>query len=71
MKTFSFQYNDFVQQAEDYAGICLKCGAAASGVEPDGEGYTCEVCGAGAVAGLEQAFILGRISFTENERTET
>lgn len=34
-------------------GICVQCGNVQSGVEPDAEGYPCEVCGEPAVAGME------------------
>ena len=38
-------------------GICLECGATRDGVEPDAEGYECEVCEAHAVMGVEQAIM--------------
>ena len=31
-------------RADDNEGICVLCGADASGVEPDAEAYTCEIC---------------------------
>ena len=50
---------------EESLGICLQCGAIQSGVEPDAENYRCEECGAFAVAGLEQALLMGRITIKE------
>lgn len=35
-------------------GFCLHCGAEASGVEPDAEGYECEACGEPQVFGAER-----------------
>lgn len=38
----------------DNPGFCIACGAEADGVEPDAEGYECEVCGEPAVYGAEE-----------------
>lgn len=42
-----------VQRDED-VGFCLACGAEQDGVEPDAEGYACEICGEPAVEGAQQ-----------------
>jgi hypothetical protein len=47
---------DAAQQG-DGAGFCLDCGAENGGVEPDAEGYPCEICGAHRVAGAEQILL--------------
>jgi Zn finger protein HypA/HybF involved in hydrogenase expression len=38
-------------------GICLSCGATKEDVEPDAQGYTCDVCGENTVDGFEMAVI--------------
>jgi hypothetical protein len=47
---------DAAQQG-DGSGFCLDCGAENGGVEPDAEGYPCEICGAHRVAGAEQILL--------------
>jgi hypothetical protein len=42
-----------VERDED-VGFCLACGAERDGVEPDAEGYPCEVCGEADVEGAQQ-----------------
>lgn len=42
-------------------GLCLACGQAADGVEPDARRYECGHCGERAVYGLEEAAIIGRV----------
>ena len=44
-------------ERDDNAGICLSCGAEAGGIEPDGRGITCEVCGESYVYGAEELII--------------
>lgn len=46
---------------EGTLGACLACGEEACGVEPDARRYTCEVCGAREVYGLEELLIMGRV----------
>ena len=46
-------------RADDNEGICVLCGADASGVEPDAEAYTCEICNQEGVYGAEQLLLLG------------
>jgi hypothetical protein len=41
----------------DNPGFCLACGADAEGVEPDAEGYECEICEEPAVWGADQLLI--------------
>jgi hypothetical protein len=40
--------------ADDYIGICIRCGQEQEGVEPDARKYECESCGAYAVYGAEE-----------------
>ena len=40
--------------ADDYIGICVRCGQEQEGVEPDARKYECESCGANAVYGAEE-----------------
>jgi hypothetical protein len=42
----------------DTEGVCLACGAEASGVEPDASGYTCEGCGEPSVSGAEEIVLM-------------
>lgn len=41
----------------DDPGFCILCGADAYAVEPDAEGYECEVCEAPGVYGAEELLI--------------
>lgn len=47
-----------LEEGDDCTGLCLACGAEASEVEPDAEGYTCEECGKREVAGAEQIVLM-------------
>ena len=40
--------------ADDYIGICVRCGQEQEGVEPDARKYECESCGANSVYGAEE-----------------
>lgn len=60
-RRFLMSLEQFMAGAEDYEGICLKCGSTQSGVEPDAHGYECESCGARAVMGFEDAMLSGYI----------
>ena len=42
-------------------GICLACGEQTDGVEPDAEGYECEICGRRTVMGVPQALLAGEL----------
>jgi predicted RNA-binding Zn-ribbon protein involved in translation (DUF1610 family) len=42
----------------DSPGVCISCGADADQVEPDAEGYECEVCGEQSVFGAEQLLFI-------------
>ena len=44
-------------QADDCLGFCVRCGAEASGVEPDARKYVCEQCGAPSVYGAEEIML--------------
>ena len=39
-------------------GLCTSCGAEADQVEPDAEGYTCQVCDEPQVFGAEQLLMM-------------
>ena len=43
----------------EHAGICLKCGFAQGGCEPDARNYECESCGEKAVMGVPEALVCG------------
>ena len=49
----------------DNPGVCLACGAEASGCEPDARNYKCEVCGKYEVFGLEEALMMGNIEIVD------
>lgn len=54
------------QDANDAGqGVCLACGGFRDAVEPDAEGYDCEICGVAQVFGLEVALILDEIDVTD------
>ena len=56
---------EFRDHCDAYDGLCLACGAwSCGGVEPDAEGYTCEVCDARAVIGAEDALMMGKVVFS-------
>jgi len=40
--------------ADDYIGICIRCGQEQEGVEPDARKYECDSCGANTVYGAEE-----------------
>jgi hypothetical protein len=42
-----------------YPGICLACGEAQDGCEPDACQYECENCGAAQVYGAEEVILMG------------
>ena len=60
-KIRSISEETFQELCDEVGGICLECGHVQYGVEPDAENYKCESCGERAVAGSEQALILGLI----------
>ena len=43
--------------ADDYIGICVRCGQEQEGVEPDARKYECDSCGANAVYGAEELLL--------------
>lgn len=43
--------------SEDYAGLCVNCGAEHSGIEPDARGYKCDDCNQLTVYGAEELMI--------------
>ncbi len=43
--------------ADDYIGICVRCGQEQEGVEPDARKYECESCGANSVYGAEELLL--------------
>ena len=50
----------FRQLQSNSGGICRACGLIVEGgVEPDAEGYHCEVCGADAVDSVENLLVEG------------
>lgn len=59
---------EYERHCEDYDGYCLYCDKIGreGGTEPDAQGYECEICGAKACMGIEDAFLLGRIHIIFN-----
>ena len=51
--------DEYQHACDQMQGLCRFCCYLAEGVEPDAEGYPCELCGQAEVIGLEQAFLLG------------
>jgi hypothetical protein len=52
--TRALQLAEQAQVSLDSPGLCLACGAQASGIEPDARECDCERCGEPAVFGAEQ-----------------
>lgn len=48
-------------------GVCLSCGNAQHGAEPDAEGIECDSCGESRVMGVESAFVSGRLKIVEKD----
>ena len=44
--------------ADDYIGICIRCGNEQEGVEPDARRYECESCGMRSVYGAEELLMM-------------
>ena len=44
--------------ADDYIGICIRCGQEQEGVEPDARKYECESCGKPKVYGAEELLMM-------------
>jgi len=59
----------YKHHADLYDGYCTACDDITNtgGVEPDAEGYECEVCGGNSVMGIEQALIAGHIDVPDGE----
>jgi hypothetical protein len=55
----------FVDLAADNMGVCLGCGEYQGGCEPDAHSYECESCGARRVYGMEEALIMGAVTFVD------
>lgn len=54
---------EFERAAEDNVGWCSTCGEfTTDGVEPDAEGYECDLCGENTVMGATYAAISGEFS---------
>ena len=67
-KVFTISEEEFEQLNENSGGICLACGATQEGdLEPDAENRECESCGENQLFGIEQALIMGRIDFGDDE----
>ena len=43
---------------DENMGFCIACGAEQGGVEPDGRGYKCDVCGCLTVYGAEELCVM-------------
>ena len=57
------QVVDLEEAIESYTGYCTECRDFTTGnVEPDAQGYECEVCGKHTVTGAEEALIAGLIN---------
>ena len=54
--------SEYLGACDAYEGYCTECDDITTGcVEPDAEGYECDVCGDAAVMGTEQALLCGLI----------
>jgi hypothetical protein len=54
---------EYMEADDEGVGLCLACGAEASGVEPDARGYECETCGERKVYGIPELLIMGLVKF--------
>ena len=59
----SLSEDEYVSLSESNVGVCIKCGAEASDVEPDARRYKCVVCDKLGVYGLEELMVMNRIEF--------
>ncbi len=56
--TVKISYIEYQIHRSEYNGLCTSCGEwTCGGVEPDAEGYDCDVCGEPTVIGAETAFL--------------
>jgi len=72
MKTFTISERAYHDAVNDNAGFCINCMefTADSGVEPDAEGYQCEVCDESTVMGTEEALLAGYLAIAGEEEDE-
>jgi len=61
----------FRHLANEYQGICVYCGSAQDGCEPDARRYECEECGTKTVYGTEELLLMGRLTLVESPDQET
>lgn len=60
--------DEYHAHCNDYDGICFACGTWSSGgVEPDACEYECEACGESEVYGAEEALLMDRIVFSDDD----
>lgn len=67
-QVYTITENLYIQlREEENGGICLDCGHIHhSGCEPDAENYPCKECGMNSVFGIEQALLMGHITFGDD-----
>jgi len=54
--------NELHEHMAAFDGVCLNCGEwTCGGVEPDAEGYDCEICEHAEVVGAELAILLDAV----------
>jgi len=59
-KLRKFTLEKLLAATDDESGLCLACGHAQHGCEPDARGYLCESCGEEQVYGAEELIVMGR-----------
>lgn len=70
LRTFDIDEETYADLSESGGGVCLSCGdMPESGIEPDARNYECDCCGERQVFGLEEALIMGRITFHESDES--
>lgn len=62
MFSFRMSENEYMALDSDYAGLCIRCGEEAYGVEPDARRYACESCDEPGVYGAQELMMADSFS---------
>jgi hypothetical protein len=61
---------DYERLRNSSGGICIACEAEAFGVEPDAQGYRCNICGKDCVYGIEALLIYSMVKIGDPDVDE-
>lgn len=62
---FTMTEDEYSSLDNDSMGLCIRCGADKSNVEPDARKYPCESCGENGVYGVAELLIADVIQIEE------